>query len=145
MTVGDGNELTIGEAARRAGVPPSTLRYWESAGLLEAPHRIAGKRRYDAGGLRQIEMISLAKRAGFTLAEIRVILGGFSDKTPPPEIWRRLAGTKLPEVEQTLKEATTMKRILEAGLHCECLSLEHCLVDLRSAVSGQPPARKLRG
>ncbi|HET8566416.1 MAG TPA: MerR family transcriptional regulator [Solirubrobacterales bacterium] len=121
------DELTIGEAARLAGVPASTLRYWETAGLLKAPRRVGGKRRYDREGLQQIEMVAVAKRAGFTLAEIRVILSGVSRRTPPSVVWRRLASNKLPEVEQTLVEAQAMKRILEAGLRCECLSLEDCL------------------
>jgi MerR family transcriptional regulator, redox-sensitive transcriptional activator SoxR len=132
-----GEELTIGEAAGLAGVPPSTLRYWETAGLLSAPHRVGGKRRYDTEGLRQIEMVAMAKRAGFALAEIRIILSGVSGKTPPPEIWMRLAADKLPEVEQTLAEARAMKKILEAGLRCECLSLEDCLSG--SSISSAPP------
>lgn len=127
MTTED--ELTIGEAARLAGIPASTLRYWEMAGLLKAPRRVSGKRRYDSEGLQRIEMVTLAKRAGFTLAEIRIILSGISDKTPPSEVWRGLASNKLPEIEQTLAEAQAMKRILEAGLRCECLSLEDCLAD----------------
>ncbi|HEX5374581.1 MAG TPA: MerR family transcriptional regulator [Solirubrobacterales bacterium] len=120
-------ELTIGEAADRAGVPPSTLRYWESAGLLTPPRRVGGKRRYHAEALRQIELVALAKRAGFTLAETRIILAGLSEKTPPPRIWRELASGKLPEIERTLVEAAAMKRVLEEGLRCECLSLEDCL------------------
>jgi MerR family redox-sensitive transcriptional activator SoxR len=129
MTAED--ELTIGEAARLAGVPASTLRYWETAGLLRAARRVGGKRRYDRGGLQQIEMVVLAKRAGFSLSEVRIILSGISDETPPSEIWRRLASDKLPEVEQTLAEAQAMKKILEAGLRCECLSLEDCLGGVR--------------
>lgn len=128
--------LTIGEAARHAGVPASTLRYWEMAGLLEAPRRVGGKRRYDLEGLQQMEMVVLAKRAGFTLAEIRIILSGVSDKTPPSEVWKELASDKLPEVEQTLAEAKAMKRILEAGLRCECLNLEDCLNYTRRETPG---------
>ena len=82
----------IGEAARRAGLAASTLRYWEKVGLLEAPRRIGGKRRYDRQALRQIELIALSKRAGFRLAETRVLLSGLSEKTAPPPIWRELAG-----------------------------------------------------
>jgi len=108
-------------------VPPSTLRYWEAVGLLTAPARVGGKRRYDAGALRRLEMISLAKRSGFSLAETKILLAGFSDETPPPEIWRSLAGHKLPEIERTLAEATAMKRLLEEGLRCDCLSLDDCL------------------
>lgn len=123
----NGDELTIGEAANRAGVPASTLRYWERAGLLSIPRRVGGKRRYGPDALREIEMVALAKQAGFTLAETRVILTGFSRRTPPSDVWRHLAERKLPEVEQTLTEARAMKGILEAGLRCECLRLEDCL------------------
>jgi len=72
-------------------------------------------------------MVALAKQAGFTLAEIRLILAGFSERTPPSDVWRRLAARKLPEVERTLTQAKAMKGILEAGLRCECLSLGECL------------------
>jgi MerR family transcriptional regulator, redox-sensitive transcriptional activator SoxR len=123
----DTNDLTIGEVARRAGVPASTLRYWESAGLLAAPGRVGGKRRYGPEVLRQLSLIVLIKRAGFTLAETRIILSGLSDRTPPPEIWRKLAERKLPEINQTLAEARAMKKILEEGLRCDCLTLDDCL------------------
>lgn len=126
MTTRDSN-LTIGEVTRHAGVPASTLRYWESAGLLPAPERVGGKRRYDPQALRRISLIVLIKRAGFTLTETGVILSGLSDRTPPPEMWRELAERKLPEVKQTLVEARAMKKILEAGLRCDCLTLEDCL------------------
>lgn len=125
-------EMTIGEAANSAGVPASTLRYWEGIGLLKAPRRVAGKRRYDAEALRRIEMIMLAKRAGFTLAESRIVLSGFSNKTPPPEVWRQLAARKLPEIERKLAEAQAMKAVLEEGLRCECLSLDDCLASAAS-------------
>ena len=133
-------ELTIGEAAHRAGVAASTLRYWERAGLLEAPRRVGGKRRYDPAVLRQIEMIALSKRAGFTLAETRVVLSGFSEKTAPPKIWRDLAASKLPEIEQTLAEAEAMKTILEEGLRCECLSLDQCLRQADEILGSGPSA-----
>jgi MerR family redox-sensitive transcriptional activator SoxR len=130
------SDLAIGEVARQAGVPASTLRYWESAGLLATPGRVGGKRRYDPQTLRQISLIVLIKRAGFTLAETRIVLSGLSDRTPPPAIWRKLAERKLPEVKQTLAEARAMKKILEEGLRCECLTLDDCLrqAKVRTAV-----------
>jgi MerR family transcriptional regulator, redox-sensitive transcriptional activator SoxR len=120
-------ELTIGEVARDTGVPASTIRYWESIGLLAPPGRAGGKRRYDRESVRQVSLIVLIKRAGFTLSEARVLLSGLSEDTPPPEIWRELARSKLPEVAQTLAEARAMKKILETGLHCDCLTLDDCL------------------
>jgi MerR family redox-sensitive transcriptional activator SoxR len=130
----NGSELTIGEAAGRTGVPASTLRYWERAGLLSNPRRVGGKRRYDPESLREIEMVTLAKQAGFSLAETRVILAGFYAGAPPSDLWQELAARKLPEVERTLSEARAMKEILEAGLRCECLSLEDCLLPEAGAI-----------
>jgi MerR family transcriptional regulator, redox-sensitive transcriptional activator SoxR len=131
MTTHNG-DMTIGEAAHHAGVPASTLRYWESMGLVAPPGRLGGKRRYDPTALRQIALIVMIKRAGFTLAETRILLCGLSDKTPPPEIWRKLAERKLPEIKQTLAEAMAMQRILEAGLRCDCLTLDDCLRQSKS-------------
>ncbi len=123
----DGSGLTIGEAARHTGVPASTLRYWEAAGLLAAAKRVGGKRRYEPQTLRRISLIVLMKRGGFTLAEIGIVLAGLSDRRPPPGIWRELAERKLPEVNRTLAQATAVKKILEQGLRCDCLSVEDCL------------------
>jgi MerR family transcriptional regulator, redox-sensitive transcriptional activator SoxR len=126
------SQIPIGEAAASAGVAASTLRYWESVGLLEPPNRAGGKRRYDAQALRRIELISLAKRAGFTLAEVRTMLAGLSERTPPPEIWRQLAARKLPEVRRKLAEAEAMQGILERGIRCECVTVEDCLASFEA-------------
>jgi len=133
MTVASEELLSIGDAARRAGVPASTLRYWERAGLLPAPQRVGGKRRYDAEDLRRLQVVVLAKQLGFSLAEIRLILSGISAKSPPPQLWRELAARKLPEVERTLNEARVMKEMLETGMRCECLTLEDCLAGASSS------------
>jgi DNA-binding transcriptional MerR regulator len=64
-------ELTITAIARKAGVRPSTLRYYEKIGLLPLAQRAAGRRRYDVCALKQLELIAYAKRAGFSLAQIQ--------------------------------------------------------------------------
>jgi MerR family redox-sensitive transcriptional activator SoxR len=127
MAAASSELLSIGDAARQAGVPASTLRYWERIGLLSAPQRAGGKRRYDADDLGRLQIVVLAKQLGFSLVEIRVILSGISAQSPPPQLWRELAARKLPEVERTLNEAEVMKKILETGMRCECLTLEDCL------------------
>jgi MerR family redox-sensitive transcriptional activator SoxR len=88
---------------------------------------VGGKRRYSPEALQQISLIVLSKRTGFTLAETRVVLSGLSAKTPLPEIWQKLANQKLPEINQKLAEAEAMKKILQEGLRCECLTLDGCL------------------
>jgi MerR family redox-sensitive transcriptional activator SoxR len=119
--------LTIGEVARRTDVPASTLRFWESVGVLPAPERVSGKRRYNGEARRQISAIVLSKRAGLTLAETRIIVSGLSTGTRPPQIWQELATRKLPEINQKLAEAEAMKKILEQALRCHCRTLDDCV------------------
>ena len=121
---------TIGEVARRAGVRPSALRYYERIGVLPPPGRENGRRRYDQEVLHEVldrlAIVRVAQQAGFTIAEIRTLLDGFSEDTPPSERWRSLAREKLPEVEALIGRAQGMKRVLERGLECECLRIEDC-------------------
>jgi MerR family transcriptional regulator, redox-sensitive transcriptional activator SoxR len=122
--------MSIGEVAQRAGVRPSALRYYESIGVLPTPERENGQRRYDGEVLREVldrlAVVRVAQQAGFTISEIRMLLDGFSEDTPPSERWRVLAREKLPEVEALVERALGMKNLLERGLRCECLRLEDC-------------------
>ena len=119
--------MNIGEVARRAGVRPSALRYYESVGVLPAPGRVNGRRRYGDEVLELLAVVRVARQAGFSVAEVRTLLHGFSEGTAPAERWRWLAREKLPEVEALIERALGMKRLLERGLRCECSRIEDCV------------------
>lgn len=134
-------ELAIGEVARRAGIRTSALRYYESIGLLPPPKRVSGRRRYAADTLQLVKVVQLAQAAGFTIAEIQILLNGFAPETPPAARWQLLAREKLCELDAVIERVQLMKRILEAGLTCGCLRLEDCVVvleDRQSAVADDP-------
>jgi MerR family redox-sensitive transcriptional activator SoxR len=120
----DATQLTIGEVARLAGMRTSRIRYYEAQDLLPVPDRVSGKRRYSAGVLRQLAIIDAAQGVGFTLDEIRELLG--SRDRPAHERARRLAQRKLPEVEELIERATSVRRLLEACSACDCGSLDVC-------------------
>ena len=68
--------MRIGELATQAGVNAQTLRYYERRGLLETAKRSpSGFREYDADAARRIRFIRRAQDLGFTLDEIRDLLG----------------------------------------------------------------------
>ena len=125
-------ELAIGDVARRAGIRPSALRYYESVGLLSAPKRVNGRRRYDESTVQMLKVVQLAQQAGFTVAEIRTLLHGFAPDTPPAARWQPLAQHKIAELDALIERAQQMKRILETGLNCGCLRLEDCAVALEA-------------
>lgn len=119
--------LTIGEVARQAGVRTSTLRYYESVGLLPPPERVHGHRRYDPGVFSRLALLRMAQQAGFTLAEMHLLVYGFSQEIPASERWQQLAGQKLQEVDALIAHAQQTKQMLERLLRCECLRLEECV------------------
>lgn len=79
--------MTIGEVARRAGLQASAIRYYEKIGLLLKTQRIGGQRRYETGVLNYLEVIDVAKRAGFRMDAIRHLFHGFGKGTPAFRRW----------------------------------------------------------
>src|SRR5690242_13795067 len=73
------NLLPIGEVARRAGVPTSTIRYYERRGLLPADARSSGQRRYKPATLRRLVFIGMLQDAGLSLDDIERILRAASN------------------------------------------------------------------
>jgi MerR family redox-sensitive transcriptional activator SoxR len=122
----DEAELTIGEVARRAGVATSSIRYYESIGLLPEPDRLHGQRRYDAGVLGRLAFIGVAQSAGFKLAEIMELVGGIDDGEGLSGNIRTLSVRKLDEVEALLVRTRAMKGWLEVAQRCGCATPEEC-------------------
>jgi MerR family transcriptional regulator, redox-sensitive transcriptional activator SoxR len=118
--------LAIGEVARAAGVSTSKIRYYERRGLLPAPKRVSGRRRYDDQVLRLLRIIEVSQAAGFSLREIEQLLHGFRRGAAPSQRWRALATAKLSEVDALIARAQAMRALLERGVDCDCLTPGEC-------------------
>lgn len=119
-------ELSIGEVAQQAGINVSAIRFYEREGLLPAAERVSGQRRFDEETVRRLGIIDVAKRAGFSLEEIRTLLSSTDRGSPAHEQLRALAAQKLPEVDALIQQAETMRGWLIAAGKCDCESLEGC-------------------
>ena len=72
--------LTIGQLAKRAGLRPSALRYYEEQGLLKPVGRTAsGYRLYNSEAEQSLKFIQRAQRLGLALADIRKLLDGIAN------------------------------------------------------------------
>ena len=72
--------LRIGEVAKQSDVGIETIRYYEREGLLAEPdRRPSGYRQYDEAVVARLQFIRRAKELGFTLAEIKELLGLWFD------------------------------------------------------------------
>jgi len=119
-------------------VSVSCIRYYESIGLLPVPERVSGKRRYSADVLRRLTIITAAQRIGFTLEEIRQLLG--PGKRPPHERLRTLAIDKLPQIEDLIAHALTVRQLLVTCAICDCDSLDECRILLPQPTPAQATA-----
>ena len=119
-------DLTIGEVARKAGLQTSAIRYYEKIGLLPKTQRIGGQRRYETSVLNYLEVINVAKRAGFRMDEIRHLFHGFGRGIPAFHRWQVLAQRKITEMDDLIARAKKMKLLLQKADRCKCLDLEDC-------------------
>jgi MerR family redox-sensitive transcriptional activator SoxR len=128
QVVDDGSAtlLTIGELAERVHRRPSSIRYYESIGLLPEPVRVNGRRRYPAETIKTLAVIEAGRRAGLTLDEIKLLLEASPDDNASVDRLRAVAERKLPEIEALLARTESVKRWLEIAALCQCPSLNDC-------------------
>ncbi len=120
----DGRGVTIGEVAARADMSTSRIRYYEARGLLPVAERVAGKRRYGEDVLRRLAIIDAAQRVGFTLEEIRDLVGARDELAH--ERLRELALLKLPELDDLIARASSVRQALKICSRCSCESIDVC-------------------
>jgi DNA-binding transcriptional MerR regulator len=129
----DGALLPIGEVARRAGVPTSTVRFYERRGLLDADARQSGQRRYRVESLRRLVFIGMLQDAGLSLADIAGMLAAAHVKD-----WKAIARRRLTVLDAEIDRLQRAREYLEGALLCH---YDHPATDCR--IMGQEIDRRL--
>ena len=114
--------MDIAEVARRAGVPASTLRFYEEKGLIASAGRQGLRRRFDAGVLDQLALIALGQAAGFSLGEIGTMFASDGQ----PSIDRRLLSAKADEIDAKVRRLKAMSNGLRHAAVCPAPSHGEC-------------------
>ncbi|MDA2809770.1 MerR family transcriptional regulator [Nocardiopsis sp. RSe5-2] len=114
--------LDIGEVARRTGLAPSALRYYEKEGLIAPAARNGLRRAYDPGVLHRLGVLTCARSAGFTIAEVRAFLSGTPDDA---ELRGRLAA-KAREVDEAIGRLVRLRDSLAHAAGCDHDPLVEC-------------------
>lgn len=106
--------LKIGELAKQTGLAVGTLRYYSDLGLLQPVMRGEnGYRYYDQNANRQVEFIKKAQAIGFTLEEIKTILGVCDRGEKPCSLVQSLLNKKISQLETQIKKMSLFKQELE--------------------------------
>ncbi|VVE30145.1 MerR family transcriptional regulator [Pandoraea iniqua] len=106
--------LDIGEVVERAGVPPSTLRYYEEKGLIAATGRRGLRRQYDDSVLQTLALIALGRTAGFSLDEI----SGMLMPKGRASIDRARLQEKSDEIDRTIRQLSALRDGLRHAAQC---------------------------
>ncbi len=124
--------MNIGQLAKAAEVPTTTVRYYERAGLLAAPERSAsGYRVYDERSVERLRFIRAAQGVGFSLNDIRELLA--LDSKSSCKSVQRLLEHRIGELDRKLAEMKFVRTTLGKALNRCRKSRRGCpvLVDLR--------------
>lgn len=112
--------LTVSQLARAAGVPLSTLRFYERRALLPAAQRSAGNYRlYSRADVDRVIFIRRAQALGFSLKDIGLLVR-LSGTPVPRHTLERVAGQKLAELTERIADLKRVQRGIEALLAQPC-------------------------
>ena len=119
--------LTIGEAAHRSGVATSTLRFYESRGLIHSLRTPGNQRRYMRSTLRRISVIRVAQTLGLTLEEIFDALSTLpAARAPTKRDWELLSIRWRDQLDERIARMQGVRDKLSGCIGCGCLSLKSC-------------------
>ncbi len=105
--------MTIGEAAKRSGIPAKTIRYYEEIGLIGAAARGANSyRSYDVRDVAMLRFVGQARQLGFSIEDLKSLVALYRDRSRSSRDVKKLAKRHLAEVEEKIRELQTLHRAL---------------------------------
>ena len=122
--------MNIGEASRRSGLPPKTIRYYEEVGLLRPLRASNGYRDYQERDVHLLRFLQRSRSLGFSIEEARKLLSLYGNADRQSEDVRRMATRRMVEIDRKIEELQSLKKALaalteqcagDAGLDCPIL------------------------
>ncbi len=133
--------LDIGDVARQARLPASTLRYYEEKKLIQSVGRHGLRRLFEPSVLQRITLIKLGRNAGFSLDEIKAMFAPDGRL----KINRAQLNAKADQLHRTIRELEALRdglrhaAVCPTPSHLECPSFQKLL---RIADAEKPRRRK---
>ena len=125
-----GEELSIGHLAKATDTKVETIRYYERVGLLPAPGRTAGNYRvYSDTHFHRLSFIRRARHLGFSIEQVRALLGLSDQRDRPCEAVDAIAREHLAEVDRKIADLQALRRELDSIIsQCGCGTIDDCRI-----------------
>ncbi len=118
-------KASIGHAAKASGVSIKMIRHYESVGLLPpAPRSFGNYRLYGEEDVHTLRFIKRARALGFSMEDIKELVGLWQNKSRSSAAVKRIAGKHLEALQQKIAEMKSMATTLGHLMH-------HCHGDQR--------------
>ncbi|PKU24402.1 MerR family transcriptional regulator [Telmatospirillum siberiense] len=123
-------QLTIGDLGRATETKVETIRYYERIGLLPIPARTAGNyRSYDDWHLGRLSFIRRARNLGFSLEQVRDLLGLADQRDRSCEAVDAIARGHLADIDRKIADLTALRRELSSIIgQCGCGTIAECRI-----------------
>lgn len=104
--------MNVGEAARRSGLPPKTLRHYDAIDLVRPTRTPSGYREYSESDLLRLQLVKQARVLGFSTEDCRVLLSLRDDERRASRGVKAIVDAKLDEINQKIAELTSIRDVL---------------------------------
>jgi Cu(I)-responsive transcriptional regulator len=122
--------LSIGTLAKATATKIETIRYYERIGLLPSPARTAGNYRvYADEDMQRLSFIRRARHLGFSIGQVRDLLGLSDQRDRPCEAVDTIAREHLANVDRKIADLQALRRELDSVINqCSCGTIADCRI-----------------
>lgn len=121
-------DFPIGKLSAETGVNIETIRYYERIGIMPAPPRTeGGQRSYGAEHLKRLTFIRRCRELGFSLDEIRALLGLAGGHVLTCAEVSDMAHGHIGDIRQKVKDLKKLERVLtDLAARCHGRKVPEC-------------------
>lgn len=101
--------MNIGAAAKQSGLPPKTIRYYESIGLTTPLRDTNGYRDFSERDIHKLIFLGRSRALGFTIENCRALLGLWEDQDRASADVKQIAREHLSIIESKIADLTSMR------------------------------------
>lgn len=109
--------MNIGDIARRTGLPPKTIRYYEEIGLIRPARDANGYRVFRDSDAHKLAFLGRARALGFSIEDCRTLLALYEDEARASADVKRVAQEHLGQIEEKIAQLQAMRATLNDLVH----------------------------
>ena len=108
-----GRDVNVGEATRRAKLPPKTLRYYDEVGIVSPGRAPSGYREYTDADVHRLRFVQRARGLGFSVGDCRALLSLYVDEHRASREAKRVVEHQLETIDRKVAELESIRAVLQ--------------------------------